>query len=214
LSSYIYFITILSIFKCNTVLSNWYQIIHTEPRDPNYRSDEVIKNFVTSTFRGFYEWTGLVVDYSTLNEDNPEPKKDGGFLVKNGRLTTYAHHSGYALTLKIREAFLNELAAIIPNGVFEVNPTITSTFVPTILSRPERLNNGQIKMTMVGEVMVTGRTPTGLLNNKVIPLNKEITMQVVQPIPLKHSYSSEEERGMSMARQYGLEIIEIKDLTL
>jgi hypothetical protein len=53
-----------------------------------------------------------------------------------------------------------------------------------------------------------------LLNNKVIPLNKEITMQVVQPIPLKHSYSSEEERGMSMSRQYGLEIIEIKDLTL
>jgi hypothetical protein len=188
------------------------QLISTEPRDPNYRSDEVIKNFVTSTFQGFYEWTGLVVDHSTLDHYNPKAKRDSGFLVKNGKLTTSAYHSGYALTLKIREAFLNELASIIPTGIFEVNPTITSTFVPTILSHPER-NDGQIKMTMVGEVVVIGRTPTGFLNNKVIPLNKEIIMQVVEPTLPKHSYRNEEERGMTLARQYGLEIIEIKDLT-
>lgn len=183
--------------------------------DPQQRSDEVIKKFVSDTFIKMFNWDGLVRTFDEKGE--PITKQDIGVEVgrldnkSNSRVTSKAYDAAFALSENggFRAAFLKKLASITPTGVFNGDTQVS--LIPRFISQPRQLRDGKWEIDFIGTLVTFERSDN---SGKGITFNKTITLSSISNPEYIPVNTSELAKKIYAARRAGLEITEIVDLDL
>jgi hypothetical protein len=181
--------------------------ISTEAVDPNQRTPEVIQQFVKTSMGLMFTWNsqGQPADRTTASTP-----ADQGVPIGHGRITTTSWQASFALKEDFRTAFLDQVAAITPPGVF--NGSAQSVLNIETISTPRELQAGYWQVDMVAHLLIFDPThPQGL----AVPFNKSLFVQAVEPAtdPLPE-ISTSLQKAVYRLRENGLEITEIRDLDL
>ncbi|MBD2450502.1 hypothetical protein H6G76_25785 [Nostoc sp. FACHB-152] len=187
--------------------------IYAQAVEPQERSDEVIKKFVSDTFIRMFNWDGLIKAFNAKGE--PITKADPGIEVgqlnskSNSRVTTSAYDAAFALSEKqnFRAAFLRKLASITPFGIFTGEQQIS--LIPRFISQPRQVKNGRWEIDFIGTLVTFNRSNNA---GAGIPFNKTVTVEAISTPQAINT--TELSQKIYAARRAGLEIIEIVDLDL
>ncbi|WP_083887221.1 hypothetical protein [Nodosilinea nodulosa] len=182
--------------------------ISTEAVDPNQRTPEVIQQFVKTAMGLMFTWNsqGQTTDTATA-ASAPAAQ---GVPVNHGRITTASWQASFALKEDFRTAFLDQVAAITPPGIF--SGSAQSVLTIETISTPKELQAGYWQVDIVANLLIFDPThPQGL----AIPFNKSLFVQAVEPAedPLPET-STPLQKAVYRLRENGLEITEIRDLDI
>lgn len=183
--------------------------------DPQQRSDEVLKKFVSDTLIKMFNWDGLVQSFNDKGE--AITKQDIGVEVgrlnnkSNSRVTAKAYDAAFALSENggFRTAFLKKLASITPNGVFNGDSQVS--LIPKFISNPRKIREGKWEIDFIGTLVTFDREDN---SGKGITFNKTITLASISNPEYIPANTSELAKKIYTARRAGLEITEIVDLDL
>jgi len=183
--------------------------------DPQQRSDEVIKKFVSDTFIKMFNWDGIVQAFNEKGE--PITKQDTGVEVgrldnkSNSRVTAKAYDAAFALSENggFRAAFLKKLASITPTGIFNGDTQVS--LIPRFISQPRQLRDGKWEIDFIATLVTFERNDH---SGKGITFNKTITLSSISNPEYIPANTSELAKKIYGARRAGLEITEIVDLDL
>lgn len=182
--------------------------------EPNERSDEVIKKFISNTFIKMFNWDGLVQTFNEKGE--PITKQDAGIDVgrterSNGRVTTSSYEAAYAMSEKhdFRTAFLRKLAQMTPAGVFNGDTQVS--LIPRFISSPRKIKDGQWSVDLVATLVTFNRVDNA---GKGISFNKTITVEAISTPQNIPNDTTALAKKIYQVRQPGLEITQIVDLNL
>lgn len=182
---------------------------------PNERSHEVIKKFISDTFIRMFNWNGLVQTFNEKGEAVTLP--DTGIEVgklhpqANSKVSKRAYEAAFALSenQEFRASFLRKLASITPHGIFSGD--VQASLIPRFISEPRKIKDGQWEVDFVATLVTFTKDDN---SGKGIPFNKTITVQAIanpQEIP---DNASSLARKIYAVRSAGLEITQIVDLNL
>lgn len=181
--------------------------------EPNERSNEVIKKFVSDTFIKIFNWDGLIQTFNEKGEavTKPDFGVDVGITEHNSRVTTSSYEAAFAISEKqdFRAAFLRKLAQMTPPGV--LNGDIQVSLVPRFISEPRKIKDGKWSIDLIASLVTFTRVDNA---GKGIPFNKTITVEAIstpQQIPDGITTLA---KKIYQSRKLGLEITEIVDLNL
>ncbi|MFN6568204.1 hypothetical protein [Dendronalium sp. ChiSLP03b] len=180
--------------------------------EPQSRSNEVIKKFVSDTFIKMFNWDGLL---QTSNEKGESiTKQDTGVDVgrierSNGRVATKAYEAAFAISenQNFRAAFLRKLAQMTPAEIFNGNAQVS--LIPRFVSEPRQIKNGKWEIDFIGTLVTFTREDNA---GNGISFNKTITVEAVSTPKVIPNGTSDMARKIYQARQSGLEITQIIDL--
>ena len=183
--------------------------------DPQKRSDEVIKKFISDTFIKMFNWDGIVQVFNEKGE--PITKQDTGVEVgkinnkSNSRVTSKAYDAAFALSENggFRAAFLKKLASITPTNIFNGDTQVS--LIPRFISQPRQLRDGKWEIDFIGTLVTFERSDN---SGKGITFNKTITLSSISNPEYIPANTSELSKKIYSARKAGLEITEIVDLDL
>ncbi|RCJ22872.1 hypothetical protein A6770_29350 [Nostoc minutum NIES-26] len=183
--------------------------------EPQERSNEVIKKFVSDTFIRMFNWDGLIKTFNDKGE--PITKQDTGIEVgklnskSNIRVTTSSYDAAFALSERqnFRAAFLRKLASITPFGIFTGEQQVS--LIPRFISQPRQVRKGRWEIDFIGTLITFNRTDNAGLG---IPFNKTVTVEAISTPQTIPNNTTELSKKIYAARRAGLEIIEIVDLDL
>jgi hypothetical protein len=181
--------------------------ISAEAVDPSQRTPEVIQQFVKTSMGLMFTWNSQGQPADTTTANTPA---DQGVPIGHGRITTTSWQASFALKEDFRTAFLDQVAAITPPGVF--NGSAQSVLNIETISTPRELQAGYWQVDMVAHLLIFDPThPQGL----AVPFNKSLFVQAVEPAtdPLPE-ISTPLQKAVYRLRENGLEITEIRDLDL
>ncbi|MBC6435721.1 hypothetical protein FM036_41135 [Nostoc sp. HG1] len=182
--------------------------------EPNERSNEVIKKFISDTFIKMFNWDGLIQTFNEKGEAITKP--DTGVDVgrtehSNGRVTTSSYEATFAISEKqnFRAAFLRKLAQMTPAGVFNGNTQVS--LVPRFISSPRKIKDGKWSVDLIATLVTFTRVDNA---GKGISFNKTITVEAISTPQQIPSGITALANKIYQSRKLGLEITEIVDLNL
>jgi hypothetical protein len=181
--------------------------ISTEAVDPSQRTPEVIQQFVKTSMALMFTWNPQGQPTETADSSTAT---DQGVPIGHGRITTSSWQASFALKEDFRTAFLDQVAAITPPGVF--SGSAQSVLNIETISTPRELQAGYWQVDMVANLLIFDPThPQGL----AVPFNKSLFVQAVEaaadPLP---EISTPLQKAVYRLRENGLEITEIRDLDI
>jgi hypothetical protein len=187
------------------------------PIDNLQREPEAIRQFVSQTMVGMFNWNGTLPPENL--EDATNPKTDTGVTIKTSqgltkRVSTSSWIASFALAEDFRQGFLAQIADMTPPEIFSNNRNQGLTGKLTIqrVYPPEKISPGKWRVGMVGSIMQTKRSD----NKKVLtPFNKDFLVRAIDNFehPLPNNIS-QQQNAVYKIRNYGLEIYEVTDLCL
>ena len=201
------FLSIIIVGKINTPVSilaelNDGSVARVTPLPPNQRSPVVIQSFVRRSLTNLLSWR-----ISPQNPDLAIPQLDKGVKTETGRITSSTFQAGFALSEDFRSAFLNQIAKLTPQSVFEAETQ--SILVIQHLSQPQKIAESRWKLNMVANLLIfKGGRGVG----KPTAFNKTIFVRSVDIPSIPNKQSSQLEKQMYKARREGLEIYLMEDL--
>jgi hypothetical protein len=143
-------------------------------------------------------------------EDSITPQADPGIPVATDegdrRVTTAAWEASWALSADFRQDFLQQVARLTPEEVFEGETRIV--LVPVEVGVPEQLTAGEWRVSLVANLIVFRSSDQ---SGEAIPFNKEIFVRAVD-VPKPPEASSPLTQQVYRIREAGLEIYAIRDL--
>jgi hypothetical protein len=180
------------------------------------RTAEAMQKFVKDMMALTFNWSG------TIPNNNPDFSgvvvPDSGVQVQteiNGRatsrrITTPAYEASFAFELGFRQEFLQELATLVPEAIFNQGGQVA--FIPRQISHPQKVAEGQWKVIVISQLMfIRQGRPLG----EVVPFNKEIYLRAIEPPSLEalpaDSVSASLANLVAKMRASGLEITAITD---
>lgn len=190
------------------------EAIATKAVDKNHREEIVITNFVNKVLTALYTANGYIPPKTP--EEGSKPITDPGVVIKGKsgkgkRITTSAYEASFALNPQIRKDFLENMVEVIPQTIFSQGKQLI--FVPSHISPPIPIKGkpGRWKVNVVANLYVF---QNGKSLNKAIAFNKEVYLKAVDPPKFDKEVSSSITRLIEDYRQAGLEISEMRELSL
>ncbi len=184
--------------------------VRVAAQESNYRSPQVIKNFVGRTMVGLMEWTGTLPPVSVEQAKNPLP--DPGVTVGERKIATSTRDAAFALSEDFRPTFVEQIALLTPQEVFR-RGKIQSNLVVRYISEPEPIGEkiGKWRLDLVANLVSFegGDEAVG----KAIPFNKTIFVRAVDT-PSISPGASALQQAEYRARIAGLEMYQVQDLHL
>ena len=187
--------------------------ISVAPIGSRDRTPEVIQTFVQNTMTMAFNWSGTIADPKTGGQI-----PDSGVMINtqingrntNRRITTPAYEALFAFELGFREEFLNNIATLTPEAIFNSGGQVA--FIPIQISSPKRITDGQWKVTVISNLLfIRQGKPLGDL----VPFNKEIYVRAIDPPNIKglpeDMLSGSLAETIARIRASGLEITAITD---
>ena len=171
------------------------------------RTPQTITNFVNSVFSLMFTWSGFLPPASDAQRQNLRP--DPGVRISGGRrVPTTTFQAAFALSPDFRKEFLAEVAGLIPKGVFGGTTQVVLEIQQ--ISPSQKIADGKWKVQVVASLNVIQQSDA---LSQIIPFNKEVFLQAVEPpsYPLEPSGI---EKAVYGVRSAGLEIYAIRDLNL
>ena len=191
------------------------ETIYAKAVEPAERSDETIKQFVSDSFVGMFNWDGLV------QKNNEQGKliveTDPGVEIKGvdnnpaRKIPTRAYEAAFTLSEKVgfRAAFLRRLSQMVDPEVFSSNMRVA--LIPHYMSPPRKIKDGKWEIDF-HSTLVTFRKLDNAGNG--IALNKTVTVEAVTTPQKPPEDTTELALKIYKIRKSGLEIIQIVDLNL
>ncbi len=179
--------------------------------EPNERTSEVLKKFVSDTFIEMFSWDGKIYSYNDKGEliTQQDTGVDIGGIgqISSRKVTSKAYYAAFAITenQNFREAFLQKLAQLTPPGIF--TGQMQSSLILQHISEPRKIKDGKWEVDMVATLLMVNSNHT----SQGFAFNKTVTIEAVstpQEIP---SDVSELSRKIYTVRKAGVEITQITD---
>lgn len=192
------------------------QTIYAKAVEPASRSDETIKQFVSDTFVGMFNWDGLI------QKNNEQGKlvvqTDPGVEIKGQdnsptrKITTRAYEAAFALSDRqgFRAAFLRRLSLLIDPEVFSGNKRVA--LIPHYMSPPRKIKDGKWEIDFQSTLVTFTRLDNS--GRDAISLNKTVTVEAVTTPQNPPEDTTELALKIYKIRQSGLEITQIVDMNL
>ncbi|MGL5874747.1 MAG: hypothetical protein ACRC2R_20675 [Xenococcaceae cyanobacterium] len=177
------------------------------------RTPEVVKKFALDTMTTMMNWTGYLPPVTP--EDVNNPIVDPGVMLKDengatqGKVTTAAWESSFALSGDFRTSYLKKLIELTPNNVF--SGKVDVVLVPLYVREPIQIEEGKWKVNLIANLMVF-KEDNKL--GKIIPFNKEIFLRAVEAPEYLQKYNNKLAEIITKVRQSGLEIYGIREFKL
>ena len=172
------------------------------------RSPQAVLHFVSSTLSLMFNWSGTVPT-SDANSNTNKPKADPGVDINSlggkGKVSIAAWEASYALSSDFRKQFLQLIAQMTPQGVFEQKTQVV--FMPIYLRQPIQISQGKWKIKVVANLNIFDRRSNV---GEIVPFNKEIFVRAVE-VP-EQSPSGGLASLINHIRSSGLEIYAIRNL--
>jgi len=173
--------------------------------DAGERAPAVIQKFVQDELVMLTSAVGTLPPVDAKTPLAPDP----GVTVKlpsgQAKITTLASFASFGLSEDFRAAYLQKLAELTPQGVF--NQAERLVLVVQDVSTPQKVADGQWKVTVVANlVRFTAADQIG----SGIPYNREVFVRAITA-PDILPVSSETERQIAQVRSAGLEIYAMRD---
>ena len=180
-------------------------------KQPYYRSNEVLKHFVSDKMSSFMNASNTLIP--TTIEEVENPKEDPGVTVGNSgeKITTTASQALHALSLDYRQEFKEELSKLTPQSAFDGK--VQRVLVPRFIMPPVDITDKKCqpkcwKVGLVAELQISGQNNT---QAKPIEFNREIFVRAVE-VPERPKPMSGMAADIYQARNAGLEIYKIREL--
>ena len=172
------------------------------------RSPQAILHFVSSTLSLMFNWSGTIPTSDTNSKSN-KPKADSGVDINSlggkGKVSIVAWEASYALSSDFRKQFLQLIAQMTPQGVFEQKTQVV--FMPIYIQQPIQTSQGKWKIKVVANLNIFDRKSNV---GEIVPFNKEIFVRAVE-VP-EQSPSGGLASLINHIRSSGLEIYAIRNL--
>ncbi len=183
--------------------------ITVAPAERFERTPDTIKAFITQTMSLMFSWSGTLAPSNV--EELRTPKPDPGVAVgaQNNKIASPTWESGFALSEKFRQPFLEKLAELTPQEIFRSRET-QGALIIRLIGEPQQIEQGKWKISLISNIVFfSAQNQIG----KSIPFNKEIYLMAVEAptLPLAEK-SSSLQQVIYRIRQSGLEIYAIRDL--
>lgn len=186
--------------------------IQTAPQGHLERTPETIRRFLNETMTLMFSWSGTLPPETV--EEAKSPKPDSGVLVQNkqmrgNRVTTATWEASFALAEDFRKPFVEKLATLTPDSVFDKKGT-KGLLVIRRIGEPQAIAPGKWKVAVIANlILFSSQDRVG----SAIPFNKEVfvaaTTPPTQPLAEK---ADGLEQIVYRTRQAGLEIYAMRDL--
>ena len=156
--------------------------------DSTSREPQTIKTFTKDVVALMFSMTGTLPpeNYDEARLPKPDPGVNIDTLV-NKKIATASFEAGFALTEDFRKPFLESLADITPQELFQPHkdPTKPVTqIVPIIklISEPQQIQPGLWKVNVVADLILFNQSSgRDQLGKDAIHFNKELTIRAVEP---------------------------------
>jgi hypothetical protein len=174
------------------------------------RTPDTIKSFISQTMSLMFSWSGTLAPSNA--EELRNPKQDPGVVAgsqQNNKIASATWESGFALSEKFRQPFLEKLAELTPQEIFRSRET-QGALIIRLIGEPQKLEQGKWKISLISNIVFfSNQNQIG----RSIPFNKEIYLMAVESptLPLAEK-SSSLQQVIYRIRQAGLEIYAIRDL--
>lgn len=175
------------------------------PQAFNERSPQAITRFVGETLVSLMSWN---ITLQTAQNLNPTAKTqlDEGVQAGEGKVTTAAWESSFALSEDFRSTFLAELAKLTSPEVF--TGKTQSLLLVRRLSEPQKIASGKWRQDVIANLVVLN---SGKQTGKALPFNKTVFIRSIDTPKLPKG-ASPVQIAAYKARLDGLEIYKIQDL--
>ncbi len=179
---------------------------------PGDRDSETIKRFISNSMIEMFGWNGLI-QASENGENITKPDKGVDIqTTRNSRkkIPTKAWEAAFALSeeKEFRANFLKKLAELVPSGVF--NGEIQVSLVTRYVSEPRKIKDGKWEVDYIGTIVSFDRDEN---QGRGVAFNKTITVEAIDTPKLPKN-PTELDKKIYLAREAGLEIMEIVDYNL
>lgn len=180
------------------------------------REPEAIRQFVSTTMIGLFNWTGNLPPQTIEEATNPQP--DLGINVRtpqgyNKRIASSSWVASFALSKDFRQDFLAQIADMTPADIFSRNQNqkITAQLIIKRVYPPEQIAEGNWRIGMVADIVQQRSDKQRLIT----PFNKDFLVRAVEAFeyPLKQQLTPRQQAVYKL-RSQKLEIYEITDLCL
>lgn len=180
--------------------------------EPKERTHKTIKKFISDSMVKMFNWDGLI----QANENGENiTKPDKGIKVQttkgaDKKIPTKAWEAAFALSenQQFRAKFLQTLAEIVPEGIFNGNAQVS--LIPRHISEPRKISDGKWEVDFIATLVTFDSQKN---QGGGIPFNKTITVEAIDT-PQSSPGTTELAQKIYSARKSGLEIIEIIDYEL
>lgn len=183
------------------------------PVDHLDRTPEGLRQFTKNSLALMFTWSSKIQAPANPGDSTSGSTgmiSDPGVQVKNGKVTTAAWQSSFALKEDFRTQLLDEIATMTPGSVFGNGAQSVLSFES--ISDPKPTADGQWQIDVVSNLLLFDDShPQGL----AIPFNKTIFLSAVEPTtdPLPEA-STPIQRALYRVKQGGLEITQMQDLDI
>lgn len=191
------------------------ETIYAKAVEPAERSDETIKQFVSDSFVGMFNWDGLIQKNNEqgklIVETDPGVEIKGLDNEPTRKITSRAYEAAFALSDRVgfRAAFLRRLSQMTDPEVFSGNMRVA--LIPHYISPPRKIRDGKWEIDFQS-TLVTFRKLDNAGNG--IALNKTVTVEAVTTPQKPPEDTTELALKIYKIRKSGLEITQIVDLNL
>lgn len=191
------------------------ETIYAKAVEPAERSSETIKQFVSDSFVGMFNWDGLI------QKNNAQGKlvieADPGIEIKgvdnktSRKVTTSSYEAAFALSEKqgFRSAFLRRLAQMTDPEIFSGN--IRVAIIPNHISNPRKIREGKWEIDFQSTLVTFPKLDNA---GDAIPFNKTVRIEAITTPQNPPEDTVELAKKIYKIRKSGLEITHIIDLNL
>jgi hypothetical protein len=191
------------------------ETIYAKAVEPAERSNETIKQFVSDSFVGMFNWDGLIQKNNAqgklIIETDPGVEIKGVDENATKKVTTRAYEAAFALSEKqgFRTAFLRRLAGMTNPEIFSGNMRVA--IIPTYISSPRKIKDGLWEIDFQSTLVTFKKSDNA---GEPIAFNKTVTVQAITTPQNPPKDTTDIAKKIYEIRKPGLEIIHIIDLNL
>ncbi len=199
---------------------NFVQLDDATSKTNNFdQQPEAIRQFVSQTMAGMFNWTGALPAITIEDATNPKPDKGISIITPEGatkKVPTTSWVSSFAISEDFRQGFLGQIAEMAPAELFtkNLNQEITTKLLIQRAYPPQKIAPNRWKVGLVANIVQIRRAD----NKRVlIPFNKDFLVRTIDSFehPLANTNNiSDLQKAIYNLRAQKLEIYEINNLCL
>lgn len=190
--------------------------------DLYHREPETIRRFVNDTVVALFNWTGFV----NIVDDQGQPRVDADVGISLGsgkRIPTTTYQASFAITERVRGPFLENLATLVPQDLFNPIQPGQPSRKPRLLARvryigmPQERGKGLWDVELVADlVLFSPSAPQGRLFasfNKIVKVRATEQSRMLVRFPKRAGGLAYDDidRLIYGIQQAGLEIVDFRD---
>jgi hypothetical protein len=192
------------------------ETIYAKAVEPTERSDETIKQFVSDSFVGMFNWDGFIQKNNEqgklIVETDPGVEIKGLDNEPTRKITSRAYEAAFALSDRVgfRAAFLRRLSLLTDPEVFSGNMRVA--LIPHYISPPRKISDGKWEIDFQSTLVTFKKLDNS--GRDAIALNKTVTVSAITTPQNPPKDTTELALKIYKVRKSGLEITQIVDMNL